>query len=38
MNTALRWFKRRRQDVPTEAANVVAFPVSQLPEARAFQT
>ncbi|MBX9590097.1 MAG: hypothetical protein K2X43_12385 [Hyphomonadaceae bacterium] len=32
LNTALRWFKKRRQDAPT---NVVAFPVPALPEARA---
>ena len=31
LNTALRWFKKRRVDV----ANVVAFPSSQLPEAKA---
>jgi hypothetical protein len=34
LNTALRWFKRRRQDTATQS-NVVAFPVPALPEARA---
>ena len=34
LNTALRWFKKRRLDASV-AANVVAFPVSQLPEAKA---
>ncbi len=34
LNTALRWFKKRRLDTSI-AANVVAFPVSQLPEAKA---
>ena len=35
LNTALRWFKKRRLEVAGDAANVVAFPVSQLPEAKA---
>ncbi len=34
LNTALRWFKKRRQDV-ADTTNVVAFPVPVLPEARA---
>jgi hypothetical protein len=34
LNTALRWFKKRRQD-PAAATNVVAFPVPQVSEARA---
>ena len=34
LNTALRWFKKRRQDAAV-ATNVVAFPVPALPEARA---
>jgi hypothetical protein len=33
-NTALRWFRRRRQEVGSETGNVVAFPVA-LPEAKA---
>ena len=35
LNTALRWFRKRRQDSGAEAGNVVAFPVSALPEAKA---
>ena len=35
LNTALRWFRRRRQDTSAEAGNVVAFPLPQLPEAKA---
>ncbi|HEU4377381.1 MAG TPA: hypothetical protein VFR73_02330 [Hyphomicrobiaceae bacterium] len=35
LNTALRWFKKRRPEVASHTANVVAFPVSQLPEAKA---
>jgi hypothetical protein len=35
LNTALRWFKRRRPEMVEQAGNVVAFPVSQMPEARA---
>jgi hypothetical protein len=34
LNTALRWFKKRRQD-SADAHNVVAFPSHELPEARA---
>lgn len=33
LNTALRWFKKRRQEAA--ATNVVAFPVPALPEAKA---
>ena len=35
LNTALRWFRKRRQDGGAEAGNVVAFPVPALPEAKA---
>ena len=35
LNTALRWFRKRRQETGAEADNVVAFPVAQLPEAKA---
>jgi hypothetical protein len=36
LNTALRWFRRRRPDGTADAGgNVVAFPVPTLPEARA---
>ena len=35
LNTALRWFRKRRLEVASDAANVVAFPVSQIPEAKA---
>jgi len=35
LNTTLRWFRKRRQDVGAEASNVVALPVSAYPEARA---
>ena len=35
LNTALRWFRKRRHDSGAEAGNVVAFPVSALPEAKA---
>jgi hypothetical protein len=35
LNTALRWFRKRRPEVAGDAANVVAFPVSQMPEAKA---
>ena len=35
LNTALRWFRKRRQDNSQDAGNVVAFPVPALPEARA---
>jgi hypothetical protein len=34
LNTALRWFRKRRQDAPA-ASNVVAFPAPALPEAQA---
>jgi hypothetical protein len=34
LNTALRWFRKRRHD-DGETSNVVAFPVPALPEARA---
>lgn len=34
LNTALRWFKKRRQDA-SAATNVVAFPVPQPSEAKA---
>ena len=34
-NTALRWFRKRRQESDTDAGNVVAFPVPALPEAKA---
>ena len=34
LNTALRWFKRRRQP-DAAATNVVAFPVREMPEAKA---
>jgi hypothetical protein len=35
LNTALRWFRKRRPDCAGETANVVAFPSTQLPEAKA---
>lgn len=35
LNTALRWFRKRRQDAAAEAGNVVAFPVPVVPEAKA---
>ena len=38
LNTALRWFRKRRPESGvsgTEAGNVVAFPVPALPEAKA---
>jgi hypothetical protein len=36
LNTALRWFRKRRPETRTEnSGNVVAFPASQLPEAKA---
>ena len=34
LNTALRWFRKRRPE-STEAGNVVAFPVPKMPEAKA---
>ena len=35
LNTALRWFRKRRQVGAEEAGNVVALPVPALPEAKA---
>ena len=35
LNTALRWFRKRRKESSAEAGNVVAFPVPALPEAKA---
>jgi hypothetical protein len=35
LNTALRWFRKRRQGAVAEAGNVVAFPVPVVPEAKA---
>jgi hypothetical protein len=36
LNTALRWFRKRRQDTRAEiTTNVVAFPVRDVPEAKA---
>jgi hypothetical protein len=35
LNTALRWFRKRRQDSAAASDNVVAFPVPALPEAKA---
>ena len=35
LNTALRWFRKRRQDGGADVGNVVAFPVGALPEAKA---
>ena len=35
LNTALRWFRKRRQECAAEAGNVVAFPVAVVPEAKA---
>jgi hypothetical protein len=35
LNTALRWFRKRRQEIGAETGNVVAFPVPALPEAKA---
>jgi hypothetical protein len=35
LNTALRWFRKRRQVGAAEAGNVVALPVPALPEAKA---
>ncbi len=35
LNTALRWFRKRRQDSAAAWDNVVAFPVPALPEAKA---
>jgi hypothetical protein len=35
LNTALRWFRKRRPESGTETGNVVAFPVRVVPEAKA---
>ncbi len=35
LNTALRWFKKRRQQDVAAATNIVAFPTRQVPEAKA---
>jgi hypothetical protein len=35
LNTALRWFRKRRPESGAEVGNVVAFPVPVLPEAKA---
>jgi hypothetical protein len=35
LNTALRWFRKRRSESVAESSNVVAFPVVALPEAKA---
>ena len=35
LNTALRWFRKRRQDNAATWDNVVAFPAPGLPEAKA---
>ena len=35
LNTALRWFRKRRPESAVEHGNVVAFPVPALPEAKA---
>jgi hypothetical protein len=35
LNTALRWFKKRRQPEDAPASNVVAFPAREMPEAKA---
>jgi hypothetical protein len=35
LNTALRWFKKRRQPDAAAATNVVAFPTREMPEAKA---
>jgi hypothetical protein len=35
LNTALRWFRKRRPESSVETSNVVAFPVPALPEAKA---
>src|SRR5262245_26088662 len=34
-NTALRWFRKRKQESSAENGNVVAFPVPGVPEAKA---
>ena len=35
LNTALRWFKKRRQQDGAAATNVIAFPMREIPEAKA---
>lgn len=35
LNTALRWFRKRRPESGAEVGNVVAFPVPVVPEAKA---
>ena len=35
VNTALRWFRRRRQESAADQGNVVALPMRALPEAKA---
>ena len=35
LNTALRWFRKRRPESSVESNNVVAFPVTAVPEAKA---
>jgi hypothetical protein len=35
LNTALRWFRKRRPSESDKAANVVAFPAAGVPEAKA---
>jgi hypothetical protein len=35
LNTALRWFRKRRPESAAETGNVVAFPVPAVPEAKA---
>jgi hypothetical protein len=35
LNTALRWFRKRRPESGGETGNVVAFPASMVPEAKA---
>jgi hypothetical protein len=35
LNTALRWFKKRRQQDGAAATNVVAFPMREMPAAKA---
>jgi hypothetical protein len=35
LNTALRWFRKRRQHSSATATNVVAFPMREMPKAKA---
>jgi hypothetical protein len=35
LNTALRWFRKRRQEPGADVGNVLVFPVRELPEAKA---